>query len=253
MDASTNLTTNATALSGITDFLSETWAHILAEIPFWQDVLLPSLWDGLIVTLQLVALTSPFGFLLGLLVAIARVYGVRPVHWAAQLYVIFFRGCPLLLLLFILYFGLPSVGIVLGSFLSAQTGFILCNSAYNSEYIRGALQSVKGGQMTAAQALGMTKLQVVRYIVIPQALRKALPGVSNEFIYLIKYSSLAYVVTVIELTGAAKIIASKYFAYFEAFAAVGIFYLVIVTIATIAINRLEKKYAIPGTGAGKGT
>lgn len=251
MDASTNLTTNATALSGITDFLSETWAHILAEIPFWQDVLLPSLWDGLIVTLQLVALTSPFGFLLGLLVAVARGYGVRPVRWAAQLYVIFFRGCPLLLLLFILYFGLPSVGIVLGSFLSALTGFILCNSAYNSEYIRGALQSVKGGQMTAAQALGMTKLQAVRYIVIPQALRKALPGVSNEFIYLIKYSSLAYVVTVIELTGAAKIIASKYFAYFEAFAAGGIFYLVIVTIATIAINRLEKKYAIPG--AGKGT
>lgn len=162
MDASTNLTTNATALSGITDFLSETWAHILAEIPFWQDVLLPALWDGLIVTLQLVALTAPFGFLLGLLVAVARVYGVRPVRWAAQLYVIFFRGCPLLLLLFILYFGLPSVGIVLGSFLSALTGFILCNSAYNSEYIRGALQSVKGGQMTAAQALGMTKLQAVR-------------------------------------------------------------------------------------------
>ena len=169
----------------------------------------------------------------GLLVAVARVYGVKPVRWAAQLYVIFFRGCPLLLLLFILYFGLPSIGIVLGSYLSALIGFILCNSAYNSEYIRGALQSIKGGQMTAAQALGMTKLQAVRYIVIPQALRKALPGVSNEFIYLIKYSSLAYVVTV------------------EAFAAVGVFYLVIVTIATIAINRLEKKYAIPGTGAGR--
>ena len=252
MDAVTTVTTNATALSGVSEFLNELWAYIVSEIPFWQDILLPALWDGLIVTLQLVVLTAPFGFLLGLLVAVARVYGVKPVRWAAQLYVIFFRGCPLLLLLFILYFGLPSIGIVLGSYLSALIGFILCNSAYNSEYIRGALQSIKGGQMTAAQALGMTKLQAVRYIVIiPQALRKALPGVSNEFIYLIKYSSLAYVVTVIELTGAAKIIASKYFAYFEAFAAVGVFYLVIVTIATIAINRLEKKYAIPGTGAGK--
>ena len=240
MDAATTLTTNATALSGVSEFLNELWAYIVSEIPFWQDILLPALWDGLLVTLQLVVLTAPFGFLLGLLVAVARVYGVKPVRWAAQLYVIFFRGCPLLLLLFILYFGLPSIGIVLGSYLSALIGFILCNSAYNSEYIRGALQSVKGGQMTAAQALGMTKIQAVRYIVIPQALRKALPGVSNEFIYLIKY-----------LTGAAKIIASKYFAYFEAFAAVGVFYLVIVTIATIAINRLEKKYAIPGTGAGK--
>ncbi len=221
------------------------------DIPFWVNTLLPALWDGFIVTLQLVALTAPFGFLLGLLIAVARVYGAKPVRWAAQLYVIFFRGCPLLVLLFILYFGLPSVGIVLGAFTAALAGFVLCSSAYNSEYIRGALQSIKGGQMTAAQALGMTKLQAVRYIVIPQALRKALPGVSNEFIYLIKYSSLAYVVTVIELTGAAKIIASKYFAYFEAFAAVGIFYLVIVTIATIAINKLEKKYAIPGTGTGK--
>lgn len=100
--------------------------------------------------------------------------------------------------------------------------------------------------MTAAKALGMTKAQAVLYVVIPQALRKALPGVSNEFIYLIKYSSLAYVVALIELTGAAKIVASKYFLYFEAFAAVGVFYLVLVTIATFVINALEKKYAIPG-------
>ena len=98
MDAATTLTTNATALSGISDSLNELWAHIVSEIPFWQDILLPALWDGLIVTLQLVILTAPFGFLLGLLVAVARVYGVKPVRWAAQLYVIFFRGCPLLLL-----------------------------------------------------------------------------------------------------------------------------------------------------------
>ncbi|MDU9375488.1 hypothetical protein McpSp1_00620 [Methanocorpusculaceae archaeon Sp1] len=251
MATATDLTTNATALSGVTDFLSEAWAHILTEIPFWQDILLPALWDGLIVTLVLVALTAPLGFLLGLLISVARVYGAKPFQWGAQLYVIFFRGCPLLVLLFIIYFGLPSIGIVLGAFMSALVGFTLCNSAYNSEYIRGALQSIKGGQMTAAQALGMTKYQAIRYVVIPQALRKALPGVSNEFIYLIKYSSLAYVVTVIELTGAAKIIASKYFSYFEAFAAVGIFYLAIVTVATIAINKLEKKYAIPGTGTEK--
>ncbi|HJJ99503.1 MAG TPA: amino acid ABC transporter permease [Methanocorpusculum sp.] len=240
MDVATNLTISATVFPGITDFLNDSW------------VLMPALWNGLIVTLQLVALTAPFGLLLGLLIAAARVYGACPVRWAAQLYVIIFRGCPLVLLLFILYFGLPSIGISLGSFLSALIGFILCNSAYNSEYIRGALQSVKSGQMYAAQALSMTKLQAIRYIVIPQALRRALPGVSNEFIYLIKYSSLAYTVTVIELVGAAKNIANKHPIYFaEVFAAVGIFYLVIVTIATIAFNWMEKKYAIPGTGARK--
>ncbi|HJJ62428.1 MAG TPA: amino acid ABC transporter permease [Methanocorpusculum sp.] len=225
--------------------------YIIDQIPFWTDILLPALIDGLWVTLQLVALTAPFGFLLGFLIAVCRVYGPKPLQALAKLYVIFFRGCPLLVLLFLLYFGLPSIGIVLGSYLSALFGFILCNSAYNSEYLRGGLQSIKGGQMLAARSLGMTKIQAILHVVIPQAFRRALPGVSNEFIYLIKYSSLAYVVTVIEMTGAAKIIATKYFAYFEAFAAVGIFYLILVSIATIALSKLEKKLAIPGVSGSK--
>ena len=225
--------------------------YIIDQIPFWIDILLPALVDGLWVTLQLVALTAPFGFLLGFLIAVCRVYGPKPLQALAKLYVIFFRGCPLLVLLFLLYFGLPSIGIVLGSYLSALFGFILCNSAYNSEYLRGGLQSIKGGQMLAARSLGMTKIQAILHVVIPQAFRRALPGVSNEFIYLIKYSSLAYVVTVIEMTGAAKIIATKYFAYFEAFAAVGIFYLILVSFATIALSKLEKKLAIPGVSGSK--
>ena len=225
--------------------------YIIDQIPFWTDILLPALIDGLWVTLQLVALTAPFGFLLGFLIAVCRVYGPKPLQALAKLYVIFFRGCPLLVLLFLLYFGLPSIGIVLGSYLSALFGFILCNSAYNSEYLRGGLQSIKGGQMLAARSLGMTKIQAILHVVIPQAFRRALPGVSNEFIYLIKYSSLAYVVTVIEMTGATKIIATKYFAYFEAFAAVGIFYLILVSIATIALSKLEKKLAIPGVSGSK--
>ena len=225
--------------------------YIIDQIPFWTDILLPALVDGLWVTLQLVVLTAPFGFLLGFLIAVCRVYGPKPLQALAKLYVIFFRGCPLLVLLFLLYFGLPSIGIVLGSYLSALFGFILCNSAYNSEYLRGGLQSIKGGQMLAARSLGMTKIQAILHVVIPQAFRRALPGVSNEFIYLIKYSSLAYVVTVIEMTGAAKIIATKYFAYFEAFAAVGIFYLILVSIATIALSKLEKKLAIPGVSGSK--
>ncbi len=225
--------------------------YIIDQIPFWTDILLPAFIDGLWVTLQLVALTAPFGFLLGFLIAVCRVYGPKPLQALAKLYVIFFRGCPLLVLLFLLYFGLPSIGIVLGSYLSALFGFILCNSAYNSEYLRGGLQSIASGQMLAARSLGMTKIQAILHVVIPQAFRRALPGVSNEFIYLIKYSSLAYVVTVIEMTGAAKIIATKYFAYFEAFAAVGIFYLILVSIATIALSKLEKKLAIPGVSGSK--
>ena len=93
--------------------------YLIDQIPFWTDILLPALVDGLWVTLQLVALTAPFGFLLGFLIAVCRVYGPKPVRALAKLYVIFFRGCPLLVLLFLLYFGLPSIGIVLGSYLSA--------------------------------------------------------------------------------------------------------------------------------------
>ncbi|WP_319379364.1 amino acid ABC transporter permease [uncultured Methanocorpusculum sp.] len=250
-----NLTSTSVPADGLSGFFQNAIDSFISQIPFWQDILLPALWDGLVVTIQLVLMTAPLGFLLGLLVAVSRVYGPTPVKWLAKLYVIFFRGCPLLVLLFILYFGLPSIGIVLGSYFSALVGFILCNSAYNSEYLRGGLQSIKRGQLLAARSLGMTKAQGVLYVVVPQALRRALPGVSNEFIYLIKYSSLAYVVAVIELTGAAKIIASKYFMYFEAFAAVGVFYLILVTITTIGVHWLEKKYAIPGVSGvvGKGT
>ena len=109
------------------------------------------------------------------------------------------------------------------------------------------MKSIKEGQLIAARALGMTERQVIVNIVLPQALRRAIPGLSNEFIYLIKYSSLAYMLTVIELTGAGKLVATKYFAYNETFIMVGAVYLILVTITTFGANMLEKKYAVPGT------
>jgi polar amino acid transport system permease protein len=100
--------------------------------------------------------------------------------------------------------------------------------------------------MTAAQALGMTKGQAIETIILPQAMRRALPGLSNEFIYLIKYSSLAYMITVVEISGAGKLVATKYFMYNESFLAVGIVYLALVTLTTYGVDLLEKRYAIPG-------
>jgi len=125
---------------------------------------------------------------------------------------------------------------------------VLCNGAYSSEYIRGAIQSVKVGQITAAEALGMTRLQGVLYIILPQAFRRALPGVGNEIIYLIKYSSLAYMITCIELTGAGKIVAARYFRFTETFIVIGIIYLILVTIATKLLNFAERKLYYPGMG-----
>ena len=217
------------------------------SLTFIMDILLPALLTGLVVTIQLIVVSAPFGLLAGIGVAVGRTYGGKFSSFLCKVFVIFVKGCPLLLLLFILYFTLPSIGITFTAFQASIIGFIMCNSAYNSEYIRGAIKSVKEGQIIAARSLGMTKYQSIFYIVMPQALRRSIPGLSNEFIYLIKYSSLAFMLTLVELTGAGKLIATKYFTYTETFIFVGAIYLVLVTITTIGAGMLEKKFAVPGT------
>jgi polar amino acid transport system permease protein len=218
------------------------------NITFIREILLSPLLEGTVVTLKLIVVSIPFGFILGILIAIGRVYGNKLVSSFCAIYTLFFRGTPLLVQLFILYYGLPSIGIFFSPFVAAVIGFILCSGAYQSEYIRGAIQSIKSGQMMAAEALGMTKPIAILYIILPQALRRAIPGCSNEIIYLIKYSSLAFMVTCVELTGAAKIIASRYFEYTLVFAVVGAIYLLIVSVVTKLLNTLEKKLEIPGLG-----
>ncbi len=218
----------------------------MMDMPFLKDVLLPPLLEGLVVTLKLIICSIPFGFVTGILIATGRVYGNRYISFLCRVYVIIFKGCPLLMLLFIIYFGLPSIGISFSPFCAAVIGFVICNGAYNSEYIRGAIQSVKYGQMRAALALGMTRRQAIINIILPQAMRRAVPGISNEIIYLIKYSSLAYMLTCIELTGAGKIVASRYFRFTFVFLVIGFIYLMLVTIASKLLGMLEKKLEIPG-------
>lgn len=218
----------------------------MIDLYFIQDVLLPPLIEGVLVTIKLIILSIPSGLILGILIAVGRVYGNKFISSLCAIYTIFFRGTPLLIQLFIIYYALPSIGIFFSPFMAAVTGFILCSGAYHSEYIRGAIQSIKTGQMMAAEALGMSRIKAVLYIILPQALRRAIPGCSNEIIYLIKYSSLAFMVTCVELTGAGKIIATRHFRYTEVFLVVGIIYLLVVSIVTKFLNILEKKLRIPG-------
>jgi len=218
----------------------------MINIDFFLEILFPSLLEGLLMTIKLVCWSIPIGLLVGIIIAIGRVYGNVLVSFFSKAYIVFFRGTPLLILLFILYYGFPSIGIYLSPFAAAVIGFILCSSAYHAEYIRGAIQSVKSGQLLAAQALGMSKLSAVFNIVLPQALRRAIPGCSNEIIYLVKYSSLAFMVTCIELTGAGKIVASRYFTYTEVFLVVGAIYLIIVSLATKVLNVMEDRLSFPG-------
>lgn len=220
----------------------------MENITFIREILLPPVLEGTLVTLKLIALSIPLGLILGILIAVGRVYGNKLVSSFCAVFTLFFRGTPLLIQLFILYFGFPSIGIFFSPFAAAVIGFVLCSGAYHSEYIRGAIQSIKFGQMMAAEALGMTRSKAILYIILPQALRRAIPGCSNEIIYLIKYSSLAFMVTCVELTGAGKIIASRYFEYTLVFLVVGAIYLFMVSVVTKLLNMLEKKSEIPGLG-----
>lgn len=218
----------------------------MINLEFFLEILFPSLIEGFIMTVKLIFWSIPIGLIVGIIVAIGRVYGNLLVSFLSKSYIIFFRGTPLLIQLFILYYGFPSIGIYLSPFVSAVIGFVLCSSSYHAEYIRGAIQSIKSGQLLAAQALGMSKMGAVLNIILPQALRRAIPSCSNEIIYLIKYSSLAFMVTCIELTGAGKIIASRYFTYTEVFLVIGAIYLIIVSLATKILNILENKLSFPG-------
>lgn len=215
---------------------------------FLTQEVLPALNSGLIMSLALILPSASIGFLLGVLTGVARVFGAPWLRRIGDSFTAIFRGVPLVVQLMILYFGLPNIGIFLEPYAASVLGFILCTGAYQSEYVRGALLSIQQGQIKAAYALGFTKLQTILWIVVPQAARRALPGCGNEIIYLIKYSSLAYIVTCIELTGEAKILVSRSFRPTEVYLVAGVYYLVLVSAATWLLQRLEKKFSIPGFG-----
>lgn len=216
------------------------------EFLFLRDEVLPTFLKGTRMSILLIVPSAILGTAIGVLAGAVRVYGTRGAARAFDAYVALFRGVPLVVQLFIWYFGLPHLGIYLSPYVASVVGFSLCSGAYQSEYVRGALLSIKRGQNLAAQALGFTTFQMVRSIILPQAFRRALPGCGNEIVYLIKYSSLAYMVTCIELTGEAKILASHSFKYLEVFFTVGAFYLAMVTVAGWILHRLEEHLSLPG-------
>lgn len=215
--------------------------------PFYQE-LLTSLNRGLLVSIALIIPSATGGVLIGIIAGSLRVFAAPWLRRAVDGYAAIFRGTPLVVQLFVLYFGLPNLGIYFTPYWAAVTGFILCSGAYQSEYIRGALLSIKRGQYFGAQSLGFSVVETIVWIIIPQAVRKALHGCGNEIIYLIKYSSLAYIVTCLELTGEGKTIATEYFRFTEVFLVIGAYYLVLVSMATLLLKKIETKLYVPGFG-----
>ena len=208
--------------------------------------ILPKLLEGMVVTLELTIIAITMGALLGIPIAFGRVYGSKLIYIFCTFFVEIFRGTPLLIQLFILYFGLPSIGVMLSPFTAAMIGMGLNSAAYQAEYFRGAIQSVKEEQLIAAYSLGMKQTQAIRYVVLPQMLRLVIPSWSNELIYLLKYTSMAYMIQAPEIISQGRLIASRNFRTFEVFIVITIIYLVVVLVLSKFLDLMESKFRIPG-------
>lgn len=221
---------------------------------------LPQLAAGAWVTIVLTAVSILAGLVLAVPLSVARVYGGRVVSAPALAVTELVRGTPLLAQLFVLYFGLsltkyvrevPGVGVGVlpdTAVVVALIGFTINSAAYQSEYIRSALLSVDSGQLTAGRAIGLSKLGGIRHVVLPQGLRFAIPGWSNELVYLLKYSSLASFITVRELFFRAEAIGNDTYLYVEIYTVAALFYIALVVSASALMDYVERRVAIPGLG-----
>jgi len=194
------------------------------------------------VLVSLIAL--PFGLALGLILSLLYVYGGKIVTRIMGIYSTVMRGIPPIVLLFILYF-MVSGNINLSPFWAGSISLGIISSAYQMEIIRGALQSVTGGQMMAARAIGMSRLTAIRHIIIPQAFRLAIPPWSNEAAIVIKDSSLVYALGVPEILRRAQLISASTQEPFLAYITAGLIYFALVFITNRLLDRLEKRVRIP--------
>lgn len=213
-------------------------------------VAMPEFVKGTWISLRLAAGALVIGLLLGLMAALARVYGRGVLRHVAGAYIEFFRGVPLLVQLFVIYYGLPQVGIVLPAMTAAYLALGINSGAYQAEYFRGALQAIESGQMLAARSIGMTKLQAIRHIIIPQALRLALPAWSNEPVSMIKYTAVVYMIAVPDLMTKAKILGSRYFNPIESYLAATLIYLLLVAAMSLVMHYVDRRLHIPGLDMG---
>jgi polar amino acid transport system substrate-binding protein len=198
------------------------WTRLARYLEAW-----PLLVQAALLTLEISLAGMAVAIGTGLVLAILRVYGPWPLQWLAIGYIELIRGTPLLIQLLIIFYGLPNIGIKLSPFVAGVLGLGLNYAAYEAENYRAGIFAVPKGQMEAARALGMTHVQGLRFVVLPQAFRFVLPPITNDFISLLKDSSLVSMVTLIELTGAYNRIATQTFDYFGTGLLVAAIYLLI--------------------------
>ena len=221
------------------------------------DVIIRSLpylfYDGMTFTLLLTALATCGGIIFGTLLAMMRLSGLAPLSLLAGGYVNLMRAVPLVLVIFWFYFLVPFIGqwvtgasrpIQVGAFASSLVTFTLFEAAYFAEIMRAGIQSIRRGQVQAAQALGMTYLQTMGYIVLPQAFRNMLPVLLTQTIVLFQDTSLVYVLSITDFLGAASKVAQRDGRLVEMYLFAALVYFVISFVASLLVRRLQRRVAI---------
>ena len=202
----------------------------------------PLLLVGAGVTIQITVLSTAIGFVIGLVVGVARISHLHPLRLLAEVYVEFFRGTPLLVQIFLFYFALPVItGQRIDPFIAAISACGINSGAYVAEIFRAGIQSVDEGQMEAGRSLGMTWLQTMRYIIVPQAFKRVIPPLGNEFIAMLKDSSLVSVIGFEELTRRGQLIIAKTYGSFEIWMSVAVIYLVMTLTISRFVAYLERR------------
>ena len=205
---------------------------------------LPILLNATLKTIELTLMAICFGTMIGLAVALIKISQKKPLVLIGTMYTWIFRGINLLVKLFIIYYGLPSVGIEFTAQQAAILGLSLCGGAYIAEIIRAGIQSIDKGQMEAAYSLGMSWEQAMFRVIIPQSFKRLIPPMGNEFITLLKDTSLVAVISMVELLRAAQTQASATFKPFEMYMTAGVIYLILTTVFTIIFKKIEERLAL---------
>ncbi|HAC31819.1 MAG: amino acid ABC transporter permease [Treponema sp.] len=207
---------------------------------------IPALLNGAKITILLTLAAVSAGIVFGLLLALGKISKKKLINKICTAYIFFFRGTPLLMQLYFLYFGLPKLCPFLtlrNKFLAAFIAFGLNSAAYMAEYIRAAIQSIDKGQHEASRALGLNYFQTMAYVIVPQSIRRLIPSVGNEFIMVLKDASLVSLIALEDITKITRSIASSSgneLVYLPAM----ILYLIITAVFSLVFNKTEKKFSI---------
>ncbi len=211
-------------------------------IPIIKDIL-PILLKGAVLTIKFAIISEFFGMILGLVLSIMKISKIRLLKYSSIAYIEFFRGTPLLMQIMFAYYALPYIGINLSGFFAGLLALSLNSAAYIAEIFRAGIESIERGQVEASRSLGMNFLQTMRYIVLPQAFRRVTPPLTNDFIILLKDTSLLSVIAVVELLRAAREMAT-WKVNPSTYTAAALIYLLMTLPLSQLVNYLERRYKI---------